>query len=81
MLLKDTISSSLFDFMKEQQNTVQEDPDAALRDFSQKMAEVIVDAIKSADITIQTGNIIVLTAAPGAPSANPAPIKLLKALS
>ncbi len=81
MLNKETISSSIFSFMKNQQNNVQDDPEKALKEFSDKLSEVIVDAIKSADILIQPGVINVLTSSPGTPSANVVPIKILKSLS
>ena len=66
--------------MKSQNNKVQEDPDAALRDFANFIAKTIVETIKSADIVVLPGLLNVVSPTSGA-STNPTSIFLKKPLS
>lgn len=74
MLVKGQISKELFTFVKNQNESVQEDADKAMQDFCNKIEEVVFNAIKSASITLQPGIITVLTAQ--GPAANVTPIQI-----
>lgn len=62
--------------MKEQNKKVQDDPDKALREFADKLAKIIADAIHSADILVIPG-LIQVTGLAG-PSTNTVPIFISK---
>lgn len=80
MLTKGMFSQPLFDFMKEQNKDVQEDPEKAMKAFCDKMEELMFSAIQNATITLPTGTVNVVNPTAG-PSVNVAPIILQKVLS
>ena len=73
------ISKDIFDFMKNQNDTIQEDPEKALKSFADFIGKTIANAIRSADIIIPPSQILVVNPAIG-PSTNAAPIVLKKTL-
>lgn len=72
MINQQQIKKELFDFLKNQSKTVQDDPDKAMDAFATQLTKTIVKAIQSADVTIPSGNIIVAGAS--GPSSNATPI-------
>lgn len=52
MIVEASISAKIFSFIK---NSKETDPDKAIQKFSDEMATVIADAIKSATVTVNPG--------------------------
>lgn len=78
MINQQQIKKDIFDFLKNQSKTVQDDPDKAMDAFADKLSSTIVKAIKSADIVVPIGNIVVVGAS--GPSNNVAPILIKNSL-
>lgn len=79
MINTNNIKNEIAGFIKNQSESPQEDQNKAIDDFATKLAQVITEAIKSADLTIPPGMIQVV----GSPSAqaNVNPIRIIKPLS
>lgn len=74
MLVKGLIAQELKIFMDQQRATPQEDPDAAIKAFCDKMEEMMFKVVKSMTITITPGQIAVIAPPPSGVGSNPSPI-------
>lgn len=71
-----TIEQTIFDGLKNAKGSTTNDPSEAQQKLANLLAQAIVDAIKSADITVNPGDII--TPVLGVPTTN-SNLKVLKA--
>jgi hypothetical protein len=83
MIQETAISKEIADFIKSQNSQQQDKSEDAIQAFADKLASVIVSAIKSADVNIITGLVVVTGANGGGPitATNPAPIVIKEGLS
>lgn len=71
--IKGTIAQELFDFMKRANEMEVKDRDEAMRGFCQQIEDSIIKAIKTMDVVIPKGSIVVGTP-PAGPMTNVTPL-------
>lgn len=79
-LISGVVSTQLYEFIQKQNATEIQDKDVAIREFCNKIEELIYQSVRNATLTIPSGMVLVSQPPTVVGAVNPAPIVVINAL-